>query len=347
MADKVFNVAGDNDGIQANDLPAVYNQFTEFRQSSHWLGYRSLRRLTEEIVSLCDGLTIVEEDPWCVARIVKPKSGKPKTAIGDQSCGIDEAVKQTNNDGVKNIEKESEETGIRQSIADCIKGIVEKAKNPVSLAVLANQISDNFSEQIQNSDWLGAGGFKKLLHLLDLGDLKLSPRGPGFLYDPKYGEPPLALYTPMSIEKKMRQNLFSKNHPQMARVAWKVHQFTDVPYLMPEHYDLLFKEIAREVNEGGYQFIRTSKIVRDRCVEKGAPVSRANTNSILISLNNSGNYLKQKAVEPEKLAKIVFGHILKLCKLAQLELKDEEKGLAAQWITGTESVEAQGLDQAT
>lgn len=317
MADQVFEAAEDPSGIQANDLPAVYASFPEFKQSSHWLGFQTLRRLTEQIVSLHDELTIIEEDPWCVARIEEVKDGAPETKAAE-TCKIS--------------------GDIRRAITDCIKNIVEESHGAVTLADLSRAIKKKFPSQLANNDWFGAGGFKKFLHSLDLGDFKLSPRGPGYLYDPIHRKPPVSPYSTVAPGKKLRQDLFFEKYPKIASLAWKIHQFTDVPYLMQEHYNLLFVEIAREVNERGYQLTRTSKTVRDRCVEKGAPVSRAIVNYILINLRNSGQWPFRTPVDSAKLAELTCKQVLNLCRIAQLEVKPEESIKIAKWITGKEAL---------
>jgi len=317
MADRVFEEADDPAGIQASDLPGIYSRFPEFKQSSHWLGFRTLRRLTEQIVARREDLTIVEEDPWCVARVDANDTLAVPDAEGENdACEIDE--------------------DIRESIAGHVRKIVDGAKGVITLSTLANEIKSTFAGHLEGSEWFGAGDFKNFLRRLDLGGLKLSPIVPGYLYDPKRGDPSRMPFSMMGRGKKSRRDLFTEKHPHIAQLAWKIHQFTDVPYLMPEHYNLLFQEIAREVNERGYQLTRTSKTVRDRCVEKGAPVSRANVNDILIGLRNAGPRLTRGSVKPEKLAQIIHDRVLSLCKIAQLELKPEEARRVAEWITGRE-----------
>jgi hypothetical protein len=60
MAERLANDATSNPGgLSASELPSVYKEFSEFRQSSHWLGFFSLRNLTEALVGLRNDLNIV------------------------------------------------------------------------------------------------------------------------------------------------------------------------------------------------------------------------------------------------------------------------------------------------
>ena len=106
---------------------------------------------------------------------------------------------------------------------------------------------------------------------------------------------------------------FHHKHPAVAPLAIKIHTVTGTPYLLPEHYGLLFREAAREIRESGYMLYRNSKNVRDRCVERGAPISRSQVNFILQGYKNSERSLDQKFESAENLAEIMVRWVLGLC----------------------------------
>jgi hypothetical protein len=135
----------------------------------------------------------------------------------------------------------------------------------------------------------------------------------------------------LTLQKK---DHFSRQYPEIAPLAWKIHQFTDMPYLLPEHYALLFQEIAREVNDRGYQLKRTTKTVRDRCVEKGAPISKAHVNFILINLGNFGHWFGSEKESPAELGNMMVTHTIDLCRTAQWELSKDEIAKVQDWIVG-------------
>jgi hypothetical protein len=308
MATKIHESALLPEGIEASELPKIYGEFPEFKQSDQWLGYRSLRSLTEAIVTTrSDLITITGDDPWRVSR------------------------RQDNFDDT--------DTNARQAVAAWIQGIVSESPSPVTMASLAGGVSQHFGPSIRNSNWLGAESFKGLLNQLDLGDLKLLSTIPGYVYDPKRHGPQGTLQAADQSEEINRltapAGAFSVKHPDLAPLAWKINQLTDTPYLMPEHYSIVLEEIAREINENkNYQWTRTSKTVRDRCVERGIPLARSQVNFILTGLYYSGYQLgKEIPVDAAKLAAKLRENTITLCRNAQFQLSEGDVKLIETWIT--------------
>lgn len=63
MAGAVREAASQQGPLLATELPAVYKRFPEFAKSN-WLGFFSLRALTEAVSALDPGLSITDGDPW-------------------------------------------------------------------------------------------------------------------------------------------------------------------------------------------------------------------------------------------------------------------------------------------
>jgi hypothetical protein len=308
MAKRIHEAALLPQGIDASELPKIYSEFLEFKQSDQWLGYQSLRNLTEAIVSTrSDLITITGDDPWRVSR---------------------------RQDSFDNIDNNA-----RQAIAAWIQSIVSESPSPVTMASLAGGVSQHFGPDIRNSNWLGAETFKGLLNQLDLGELKLLSTIPGYVYDPKrhgyQGIVQVANQPEETNPLTAPAGPFSVKHADLAPLAWKINQLTDTPYLMPEHYSIVIKEIAREINENkNYQWTRTSKTVRDRCVEKGIPLARSQVNFILTGVYYSGYQLgKEIPVDTAKLAAKLIENTIALCRNAQFQLSEVDIKLIQTWIT--------------
>lgn len=302
-------------GIPGNDLPELYKESPEFRQSNHWLGFYSLKRLTEAIVQRHNDLTIVEdEDSWFVSRKIFANWLYSSEEKASQSAGKPQEL--------------------RSQIATWIKGLVEASSTPIVLGALAQSVHKKFADQDTESNWLGAGTFKNLLQQLDLGSLEVSSEAPGYIYDPVRHTLPANGQVEEVVVKPPVQDVFLEGYPDLAPLARKIHQLTDMPYLMPEHYALLFREIAREVNERGYQMTRTSRTVRDRCIERGAPIARSHVNFVLTGLSYVGHRIGDngKPEEPEELARLMVKNTINLCDTAQFELSPEEKELVEKWL---------------
>ncbi|HKJ38592.1 MAG TPA: NYN domain-containing protein, partial [Anaerolineales bacterium] len=139
MADRVYETAMLPTGIPANDLPAIYKEFSGFTKSSHWLGYKSLRRLTQAVVELHKDLVILEdEDSWSVAR---------KVFAGFLSA----------NEKEKNLQSDTSLLGLRDQITKWLKNLVGASPTPMALNVLAQSVLRRFGDQDGGSGWLGAG----------------------------------------------------------------------------------------------------------------------------------------------------------------------------------------------
>jgi len=326
MAARLSEVADVPGGIQASELPAIYKEFTEFRESNHWLGFFSLRRLTEALVALQPGLGVIEEDPWRVAVMSRPAPASiaepPPPVAAEYSQAVPAAAV---------TPSEAPEPAMAGEIAHFIQTIVNASKTAVPMAALAQAVNREFGNQLAHTGWLGAGTFKDLLGDLELGGLATSFVNPGYVYNPTMHAPP----EPANHLGVEPADQFAASYPSLADLAQKVHRLTDTPYLLPEHYALLLRELAREINENGYQMTRTSKTVRDRCVERGAPIARSHINFVLIGLSYAGHRFDNKQEQrPEQMGEILLANTLNLCHAAQMNLSEAEAQQIRQWITG-------------
>ena len=327
MAQRLHEGAADPAGIAASDLRAIYREFDEVRQSSTWLGFHSLRALTEALVKRRPDLVILEEDLWRVARGEIDKEQRDAASLnvkdGQPGAVLDDKV--------------------RAALAELITKAVRSSDRALPLAVVAQMVQQHLGKDVLDSAWLGAGTFKKLLTQLDLDGLHLSNRTPGYIYDPRRHELPADVPTDGGgVASQAPADPFLLHHPDLAPLARTISRLTDMPYLMPEHYALLFQELAQEINTHGYERSRTSRTVRDRCVEKGAPVARSHVNFVLTGITHVGHSFGQDGPEDiGGLREAVIANTLNLCASAELELSDAERLQIRQWIAG-ESVSSTG-----
>ena len=298
------------DGVEASQLLAIYKEFEGFRQGARWLGFNSLRRLTEAIVSQRDDLTIIESDPWRVAQRIE--------------------LIDTGESGQTYLNEKEE-------IARLIQTTVKSSDKPKTLAGLAEIVRQKFGQDRIGPNWFGAGSFKNLLGQLDLRDLKIYAKSPSYVYDPRQHEHLLLAREEQAVLVAAKPvSTFIQAHPDLAPLAQKVGRLTDTPYLMPEHYAILLREIAREINERGFQLTHTSKTVRDRCVEKGVPVARAHVNFALIGISRAGHhYGESPSEDPKRLGEAFAKNVVSLCRTAQFDPTEEEIAQINQWILGS------------
>lgn len=207
-----------------------------------------------------------------------------------------------------------------------IREMVAEFKYPVPFAPLAQEVQSALQEKFGvTDDWYGHEKFYTLLAQLELDELEIYWTFPGYVYDPLRHD----------FDKELGHDLFQDRAPELARVARKVHELTDTPYLLPEHYKGLFEAVAEEVNVNGYSLTRTSRNVRDRCRAKGLPISRAQVNFVLIGIGHQGyKFGESEAESPLELAKVFANNVNYLCTSSQYILEGADLKNFLDWIVG-------------
>jgi hypothetical protein len=370
IADKVHARAGAAGELLATDLPAIYRDFPQFTPNSNWLGFYSLRGLSDAVIRSRGDLEMVDGDPWRVRlRPLLPSLSEPGpgpvgegepgqrrgaggrgrgNGSGAAMAGVG-ATDATGAAGAQTADTAAAAAGGAESggaaaelaaapaspadlerqlkvdsIVEFVHGLVASSDSPVPMTRAAHAVLDRFGEDLADSRWHGAGTFRDLL--AGYGDLgfAVSATRPGFLYDPDLHQTPLDPHEDLEI-----------GDPETTSLAHRIHRITDTPYLAPHDYALVFREIAEEVNEEGYFLTRTSKAVRDRCIEEGAPVARTSVNFILRGITSAGYRFGATAgTDPLELASAFVKNVLGLCESAGMPLSDEERQQLMAWIAG-------------
>src|ERR1700709_456464 len=145
----------------------------------------------------------------------------------------------------------------------------------------------------------GVGSFRDLLEGRENPGFAISALKPGYIYDPSRHQLP--------IDGRPAE---PADDPQLHAAARRVHQPPDPPYLTRGDYARVFRLTAEEVNQHGYFLTRTSKAVRDRCIEEGSPISRASVNFILRGITFGGHRFGQNgSEEPLALGACFFRNV--------------------------------------
>lgn len=296
IASRLEELANMTGQVAVIDLPGVYKKFPKFAQGENWLGFFSLRRMTEAVVATSGALVIVDEDPWWVETRKKESP----------------------------VKSEEVELPTFQEIGAVVKEAVGTSHSPVVLASVAQKTTQKFGDQLRLSNWLGTGSFKALIERLELDNLRVSAVIPGFVFDPERHEEPRSL---VATEEEQMQT-------EASPVARKVSSFTEMPHLTTSHYATVLREIAKEVNENGYHLTRTSKAVRDRCAGKGVPVARSHIGFILKGIVFSGHRFGANPETPLSLGEALFKNVLDLCDRSQMDLDQRGIDEVRVWILG-------------
>jgi hypothetical protein len=330
---RLENLVAMTGGLSAAHLPEIYKEFPEFTSTSNWLGFWSLRAMTEAVVAHADELVLVEDEPWWLARqgMLGPDGEGGEDRAPDSPRADDESPVRGRPAGRPD-----------SPVSQFVRETLTEADEPLLLATLAQLLVEEFGEDVRAHNWQGHGSFKSFLEMLRLDGLALSDIMPGFIYDPRRHELPEA----------ERRDAVAEDHPELVDLVTEISDLTDMPYLSPEQYAVLSQEIAREITEDGFALTRTSKAVRDRMADRGVPIARAQVSFVLKGLLYSGYSFEEGAVEePREIAEALFRNALILAERAERILDDAEQELLEDWIVGgiadLEALEASGQGTAS
>jgi NYN domain-containing protein len=323
IADKVYERASASGELVATDLPSIYREFSEFTASTNWLGFNSLRSMTWGVVHARPDLTMIDGDPWKVR--VRPSSA-------ERLSPVTSAVEEGGEEGAGTAAEPVDVARLTEEILDFVRSIVESSDAAVPMARVAQGVIARFGDAVLRSRWAGAGTFRDLLGAQEDPGFAVSSVKPGYVYDPDRHQVPVA----------GRADELESVAPELAGLAYRIHQLTDAPYLTPQEYGRIFRLVAEEVNQHGYFLHRTSKAVRDRCIEEGSPVARSSVNFILRGIAFAGHrYAQAGPEEPLALASIFAKNVAVLCESAGFTLSPEERTMLFSWITGDLRPEAE------
>ncbi|HEX3530248.1 MAG TPA: NYN domain-containing protein [Thermoanaerobaculia bacterium] len=314
IADKVYERASSIGELIATDLPAIFREFPEFTASTNWLGFNSLRMMTGAVTQARADLEMVDGDPWKV-RVGTGAEGEP---------GLETALRERV--PVVPLRPSPLDQGrLTEQILEYVKGVVAASDSAVPMARAAQMVISRFGDDVLASRWAGAGTFRDLLEGRQNPGFSISSLKPGYLFDPEHHQVP----------SDGRPDDLAAMDPVLGSLAYRVHQLTDTPYLTPEEYGQVFRHIAEEVNSHGYFLTRTSKAVRDRCIEEGATIARASVNFILRGITFGGHRFGQNGGDdPLTLARCFFRNVLGLCESAGLQLDEAERQRISDWLLG-------------
>lgn len=314
LGHRVYEAVKDREEVAATDLPSIYKESAEFRSSDDWLGYGSLRALTTAIASQNDRLVLVEGDPWRVV-LAGAVQAAPETGAGPGASPPDTSV-------------------LLPLLKAEISRLVAESTEPEPLPRLAGSLHSWLRDRGVD-DWaqVGYASFGSLIRALAPGlGLSISMTGAGWIYDPaRHSSEGLAALVPDPL---------STLPSAFGDTVRRISAITGAPEWHPRGYEIVFRCIADEVSRNGYQLTRTSKAVRDRCIEMCAElpeadrpqISRADVNFVLHGLWHSGYRFKESETSPEVLSQIFRDNILSLCSATLLTLTDEERAHVDAWI---------------
>ena len=309
IADKVYERASASGELVATELPPIFREFPEFTASTNWLGFNSLRNMAMAVLQTRQDLAMLDGDPWRVGLVAEgetpdPEAGRPVL--------------------VPRFLPPADRSRLIEEVLGHVRSVVDSSDSAVPMARAAQMVISRFGEQVLSTRWAGAGTFRDLLEGRENPGFAISALKPGYIYDPARHQLP--------IDGRPEELV---GDPELNSLAYRVHQLTDTPYLTRSDYARIFRLTAEEVNEHSYFLTRTSKSVRDRCIEEGSPIARASVNFILRGITFGGHRFGQNGPEdPLDLGTCFFRNVVSLCDSAGISLDEREMETLSDWILG-------------
>ena len=351
MAAAVVGAARAAGSLPAASLPRVYRRFQEFSSANDWLGFKSLRALTEELCRRDGRLRIIEDEAesW---RVVSDSSAAAALSLPTPTLSTQSLVPPpppvpmpmsspvpslpipsapSPNIQLSTAIEPSPDTlarpsDLRAEIVRVLRDYVSSSPRPVTMASASQEVIRRLGNVVVDSRWAGTGSFKDLLlHASDPGFV-VHTASPGHLYDPTRHDAPQAE---------------SEDWPPPSRdefwgVLRRVHEITGVPVLRPPEFGLLFLTIADILGRNSFQVTSTSKSVRDALLTEGHSVSRSSVTFVLRGIMYGGLPLHEapKPWGARLLAEAFQRNVLAMCEDAELNLSAAERAAVERWLLG-------------
>jgi hypothetical protein len=260
-------------------------------------------------------LELSDSDPWKVV-VAMPKAAAERRT---PPPGLEAAAGQ---------EPSGDEEDLARQVVAVVRRRLEKSAQPLLMAKMAQEVVAELGEGVLASQWGGAGTFKALLESFSGHGIAIfSAAGlPAYLLDPERHTPP---------SQSDAQCRFSALPGDLAGLIQRIHSLTQTPDLTPGEYTEIFRSLEEVLQGAPYHFTGTSKMVRDRCIEKGLSISRATVSFILRGISYGGHRF---GMRPEKdrasvFARVFRDNVVNLCADAELALNPADEGLLAHWIS--------------
>lgn len=201
MAERVYHTVSDSGEVAGADLPDILKDFREFRESNNWLGFGTSQRLAEAIVCCEQRLQVVRINPMLYKLVVKPlpvfpmstPRFAPSTPV-DRPAKAEEKMFPVERAGVSQTERtanggekrgKAEMGRLRRQIVEVVKDLAASSHTAILLARASQYVVSKLGPQVLETQWAGAGSFKRLLQSTDDLGLEITTQPePGYIFDP-------------------------------------------------------------------------------------------------------------------------------------------------------------------
>ncbi|MYE13533.1 MAG: NYN domain-containing protein [Gammaproteobacteria bacterium] len=177
---------------------------------------------------------------------------------------------------------------------------------------------------VGESDWLGAGGFKKLLLTFEDRHLRFSSVPPGFVYDPaRHAAPPDSGDARTEHAIDLVPPNFADVPDAIADLVERLNKVVGLPRLGPDQYQVVFEALA---GQSGRQSTLgdITKNARDHAIEAGAAVGRQPFAFVTRALHLVGLAISETRTAPGEIARLFRTSVEQQALDAQLEMEADD-----------------------
>lgn len=203
MAARVAQACAENE-VEGADLPDILKDFREFRDSTNWLGFGTSQRLAEAMASYETRLQVIRLSPMTYKLNLGPSvpvstsprstsSASERVPVPGKAVVIQRPAHPAARPAhlVTMKPEQMDLPALRKKVIGAVKEIVAKSTEPVLLARASQAVMSLLGAQVKDTQWAGAGSFKRLLQGdNDLGLVITTVPEPGYIYDASRHTPP-------------------------------------------------------------------------------------------------------------------------------------------------------------
>ena len=212
---------------------------------------------------------------------------------------------------------------VRTQVETEIRRELARSSLPLRLPDLASRMRERWPV-VGESDWLGAGGFKKLLLTFEDRHLRFSTVPPGFVYDPARHAAPADsgdARTERSIDQASRN--LADVPEALADLVERLNKVVGLPRLGPDQYQVVFEALA---GQSGRQSTLgdITKNARDHAIEAGASIGRQPFAFVTRALHLVGLVISETRTAPREIARLFRTSVEQQALDAQLEMEADD-----------------------
>ena len=224
---------------------------------------------------------------------------------------------------------------MRTQVESAIRRELAESDAPLGLGGLAKRTLDRWPVA-KESDWLGAGSFKKLLLTFEDRHLHVSSASTGFVFDPtRHAAPVDSGDAPTERSSDgAAPNLADVPEP-LADLAGRLYEVIGLPRLGPDRYQVVFEALA---GQSGRQYspAQITKNARGHAAQTGASIARQPFSFVMVALHHAGLTISESPATPDQIARLFRSSVEQQAHAARLDMEaddlrllDELLGVAA------------------